>query len=475
MITWHDQWARPWESPWGVCHTLAWYNKVTLREAIAALVGRPVTTEEVRSAVAPRGGHWWTSIASTARTPQGRGVMAALQARLGAESPTARWCRAVEPMLEPTPRICLRCIGRGYHSVIHQLAGLARCPLDGTVLSSRCPACGATFGDPKRVATPGFACAHCGHLLVDDESLHLPGDGRRTKRLPSLDEVARWVERGARTLAVDEEWPGLTLYAPTRKGPVEVSRAAALLPMLAQMDPYPGNVLHLGPQIAQLTFAARKTPRGDRSGIGLDKTIRTINAVVAAIFSQLGEHGRCFHEGRPSFRINGFDRDHVRWNEEFCVRAYAYLIWKRRIDEHIRWAPKLAAIDRFRWYPSEDDLSKALHSSFYYTLHGLAAQQEYVRRGFDIKDWDVLYIPWLPWVGHFTSGWDASSDTPSSVLSLSFERPADFTELSCDRGAMVQRFSDLMHAFFRSRHGPSTPDTAAATNDDDARQRSSVG
>jgi len=476
VISWHEQWSRPWESPWGLSHTLAWYNKVTLREALTALTGRVLSTDEVRRAISPCGGSWWTSADGHARTPQGRGVMAALQARLGEQGVTASWCRGTVGLLEVTPRICPKCIRRGYHSVLHQLAGLARCPLDGALLTCDCPACGATFGDPKIVAARGFACAHCQRSLMDDDGLHLPGDNFSTSYFACLDDVARWAVRIAECLHIDEQWPGLVFYTPTKEGPAEISRAAALLPMMAPLVPYPGDVSHLGPRIGPLRFVIDPSRDAQRVAISLEDTLRIINAVASDIYSELGEHADCFEKGAFLFRRHGFDRDHVPWSSDFCVRAYAYLIWKRRVANHVRWAPKFASIGRYRLYPSAEDLAQAVRSSYYHTLHELAAQQDRARAGLEVLAWEVLQCSWLTWVGTFEASYgDAGTGLPTSALCLSFERPDNYLNLPCDQGANVDRHFAMMERAFSGRRAPAAgrragPEATSDPSDDVSRQ-----
>ncbi|WP_322094022.1 TniQ family protein [Paraburkholderia bannensis] len=61
-------------------------------------------------------------------------------------------------------RFCRRCVGHGYHSVLHQMESNSLCPAHGRVLDSACETCGyeAPYRVNVRILEAPFHCAYCG-------------------------------------------------------------------------------------------------------------------------------------------------------------------------------------------------------------------------------------------------------------------------------------------------------------------------
>jgi len=67
--------------------------------------------------------------------------------------------RAVSPFL----RYCSRCLGRGYHSVVHQFECVRSCPIHDQSLATSCPDCGyqAPYRLTARLLETPYRCADC--------------------------------------------------------------------------------------------------------------------------------------------------------------------------------------------------------------------------------------------------------------------------------------------------------------------------
>jgi len=63
-------------------------------------------------------------------------------------------------------RYCRKCLGRGYHSVVHQIGFNQCCPIHGDLLDVACRTCGAKA--PYRLSVSlldaPYRCGSCGHL-----------------------------------------------------------------------------------------------------------------------------------------------------------------------------------------------------------------------------------------------------------------------------------------------------------------------
>lgn len=90
-------------------------------------------------------------------------------------------------------RYCPRCLEKGFHSPLHQLVWIARCPIHDVPLVDRCPGCGEFIPYllvPKVLANP-YGCK-CGHVLWPGrDAVHWPIPlNESEERL--LAEYARW-------------------------------------------------------------------------------------------------------------------------------------------------------------------------------------------------------------------------------------------------------------------------------------------
>lgn len=87
-------------------------------------------------------------------------------------------------------RMCPACIAGGYHSVLHDILFLPRCPVHGEALQETCPRC----TQPVRKSLPTanndatFACS-CGHILWQSDRVHRMAEDE----LDRLQQTAAWL------------------------------------------------------------------------------------------------------------------------------------------------------------------------------------------------------------------------------------------------------------------------------------------
>lgn len=141
-------WLDPFESVVSVLWKFAWMNR---------LAGHAVVAHVARRNVDPYAG-----IAISALEINTKYLARTVRVRLQTvrESiPDPMPARGLSPVL----KYCLRCMARGYHSVVHQFGNASLCPIHRTPLETQCRKCGATCDyriDAKLLDAP-FRCANC--------------------------------------------------------------------------------------------------------------------------------------------------------------------------------------------------------------------------------------------------------------------------------------------------------------------------
>lgn len=155
--------------------------------------------------------------------------------------------------VEAELRWCPRCLALGYHSSVHQIIGLARCPLHpASPIQRGCPHC--KFALPTSLtflavdhATPARSCPHCGRDLMRLDGcaswLKSPAFARLESRLLPL---THWIRRvcSGHLHVLRHEPNGTHVFS--MHPPSEMMRLALEqlfpLPMQSCFDPVPDNL-----------------------------------------------------------------------------------------------------------------------------------------------------------------------------------------------------------------------------------------
>lgn len=169
---WTRRWVQPYESTFSWLQKYAWVNLADAHEILRDLFGRhSPNAPHARADLAC--GMWIDE--KKVSPPPGLPLREGLLSLYGRHWPP-RLARHAGPL-----RFCESCLRDGYHSMLFQIEGLARCPLHDVALLSQCPHCGSPtvpFGlQTESFATP-FHCFQCRGALAK------PFDPRRWS-LPS--------------------------------------------------------------------------------------------------------------------------------------------------------------------------------------------------------------------------------------------------------------------------------------------------
>ena len=142
------RWLDPCESVVSMLWKLVWMNR---------LAGHAVVEHIARQCVDPYAG-----IGITHEEINGRYLAGALGVRLKTVQQSI-----ANPQSRRKPvcvlRYCACCMARGYHSVVHQFASLARCPIHATLLQTCCRRCGldSDYRIDARMLDAPFKCPNC--------------------------------------------------------------------------------------------------------------------------------------------------------------------------------------------------------------------------------------------------------------------------------------------------------------------------
>lgn len=403
MICWNSCFSEPYESAWCTAQKLAWLAASETPTALSAVAGRAV-----RASPSPRVRSfndlaWWKAAMSDPAahavtdgrtTPQRAVLEGGPESILG---PNAR------TLCAPLLRVCPVCIAAGYHSVVHQLEGLMRCPIDGEMMLTACPQCKKPFGPYVVQRQHGFQCSNCGLSLLRNGHLDIPSERASAKKRLAIALFADWIRRTLPQLHFPllcngalGRWEGEQL--------VTVTLRVARLALLTQIEPCPLESTCLAPGIQELKICASELSSKKASMRTKDADVlaeRTVTSVRHWLRREvLREHYACYE--RVGQYLYG-DFHQLALRPQFCQVAYAFVLWMARTNSWLGWVREIArdresviALDRRR-------LQRRLVSDYFFALNGIELTCESWRQGnknayddaLELGHLDREYHPWL--------------------------------------------------------------------------------
>lgn len=397
MIAWHDAFGGTFESAWALTQKIAWLNRANSPELFRAVGFKHALQypeEGVRTFVH---GDWLKERCKSAdidaNTPirDLADVPRALYSRTGA----SLLGRLASHCLSNRLRVCPLCIRRGYHSIVHQIAGLIGCPLHEVPLTSTCPACGLSLGDfgLRRHIFP-FSCARCGApLLEGDELFYFPETWREAESLT----IGKLVAHLRSFTQIWLDWPSaryMPFFRLAGKGPVcPVTNAEANLWALHQISPLPVPRALLCPEPAGLVITPRSVPvalaereykydRGQKAELlqCVDLMVTAAQEKVACITRG---HQGCIRAADYLLSMRRICRD--AWlchDPQLCPIAQGHYLWLARVYRHVcemRECSDTSWIERYR-IDTLPRLPTALMSSFFACVTGIVLMLDSVER-----------------------------------------------------------------------------------------------
>ena len=472
MINWMREYADGFDSPWGLLQKLSWLNctpAAVLLKAIG-LVPPGMTLRAVSNL--PCGSFDWLAHGTGTDSSAGLDHPATVQCfaadlrRCLAHNGLDKCDRPIS--LHNTLRLCPLCIEKGYHSVVHQLQGLARCPIDGMPLIDTCPKCGAslprfTVGNIRTA----FSCEHCKSTwLADAGALFRSVPWWRTRERETVGAVVKWVRelwpfeyRVQNALALQ---PGWRLCTSMEEAAAGIPYAAARVWMFHALHSFPLDLALLAPypvgfSIRPLLRSELKRASGACSGYAGFSPKHIVDG-VSRYLSQLvlKEHRGCIIDARyVLFRFHSEYEYHYSFHPYLCPVGYAFAIWQTRVYDYMRSLRRTCSFERREWFhvaPAQQAwLRLALLNSFLGTLHQVILMQ--ITKQYGICEFEEVVAETLrtgydPWVGPVFNGTDARIPLLEPGRMVVALEPGGLLKMAkCDHGrareAHNQRLSEI--------------------------------
>lgn len=376
MISWAACFSEPYESAWCAAQKLAWLSASDAPDALSAVVGRMV-----RASPSPKVRNfndlgWWKNLLDDSDAKASAdGRVSAWRAVLAGGSEVVLGPGA-NALCAPALRVCPICIATGYHSVVHQLEGLLRCPIHGNPLVTGCSRCGDPLGPYTVLRQDGFHCDHCGASLLRGGNLAIPAKQVIADEGRAIAPLVEWVRRALPQIRpasprnlVYGRWEGEHLLS--------VSWRVARLALLTQVEPCPLGADYFDPGVPELRvrvkgLQAKAAPIDAKSAVAL--ATHTVAKVEHWLRGEvLRDHYACF--ACVGQYLWG-DREQLAMRPQLCRLAYAFGLWKARTTSWLGWIRDIerennsvVAIDR-------RSLLRRLVSAYFFALNGIELMSE---------------------------------------------------------------------------------------------------
>ena len=466
MIAWNDAFLAEYDSAWGLAQKLSWFNVTSPNVLLQETLGfrqRPIDPgdETIRDFIS---GDWLPPRDESLGPLRLRGsadVPAALSARCGVATLGAR---AVD-LLSSKVRICPVCIRSGYHSIVHQLEGLLRCPIHAIKLTAQCPHCRHSLGVFGLRSTPdGFLCSACKHSLLDEAVLRASGERMRQQQRGAIAPIVQWLEDLDDMIVA---WPrGISLVRAAQHPNEALTNAQAHLWCLTRVRPCPGSESNIAGPLAGICVK-HVSPAEDAVGsLDPDALQAKRHAVYAMIESEISEmrrqcaaHRQCLTDANSLLSTySDYGGSSVRMHPTLCPVGQGFYIWRRRLTAYRK---VLESSSNLGWtgdfFESIRFLKEDIRSAFYSCVQSSAFFKIWMRSDVELNrhylhQWcDADRDPWvcaLPMSDVFREEVDLAG---SDYYAVSLNDPDLLTDIDCDRGAAMQEHMARMRELSERR------------------------
>lgn len=455
MIAWASVFVAEYDSPWSLIQKLSWLN-CTPAVDILKTAGI-VTAPSSRPALVrlPCNKLDWLG-------PRSRGAGNSLGTRANRFMQDVKinfarcgFSRPLPIPLHTELRLCPQCIRVGYHSVVHQLRGLARCPFHGEPLTSVCPMCSCrlpeyTVGD----LYPAFSCPRChATWLADAEKLPRVPQGWKVHEAKTIGTVAGWVRKASHDAsgiqglnALREGW---WLRTSTLDDTASVAYPEARIWAFHARCPFPMGAAYLGQKPLGMELRPIRVPSKTQSHVqpAVPRWHSSVHA-FAAIRRYLSQrylvvHRQCVADAQKVLvhsRMQG--QDVFEFNRNICPVGYAYALWCARLNNYMRWLRKgpTQEWEKMSRRPAQQ-LQQALLNSFVGSLHQTILLQALVKHhalySREVAS-PVLYSDCDPWLSDPLLADHQEIPPPSPPqVAIALEPVDGLSEVRCDHGYAV--------------------------------------
>lgn len=441
MISWSTRFVGTYESSWSIAHKLAWLNVVDVPQALSAVADCRISPSPPSGLRSFNQLGWWEALLVRMSHDDACASchISLVDAVLGSKA-TRRFRTIAYPLVSSHLRLCLACIRSGYHSIVHQLDGLVRCPIHGARLINTCPSCRCPLGFFGVAKVRGFRCECCGKAWLRNDELAVQSEEFWANERNAIAPLVTWIERAMSSFQLAPR-VARQMFGSWGGGRMRLtSLSEALLPALADLEPCPLDQRFLAPKVPQLVVNRAK-PQTKARPVAPSDAVTLVKDVITTTTSCLRrtilrKHCECYKQGVSQLRGS---RDYLSFHPEFCQRAYAFALWHDRVNDFLS-ALELAQMDTgARVVIDPKELKRHIYCAYHGALHGIVLLREFFLQG-DKSELQIVrtsaclernFDPWLAWTIDDDGIWRLD------VGSLEFSAAADGPELYCDEGAMV--------------------------------------
>lgn len=356
-LIWNPVFVGEHDSAWGLLQTLCWFNHLSpldmIRQAGDACFPCPGTSTLTRSFVDTR----WLELKVPAKpldsslngTPMGFDALRLALAQRGGSA----LCGDLAPVLvDARVRYCRYCLESGFHALVHQLRGLARCPRHGIPLADHCMHCRAPMPPfALGIGSLGYACAHCQRSWLRHHP-HPIAASEADRRDGTLGLIRRWANELTQLPYDWSSWSPAVMEAaqfPDASRPTHTtSMAQAALWLLHDIVPFP-ETPWLTPRPSGLYATVEEdcysviTAPAQPGTLTRRQLARRVDAFIRRQW--LGAHRACVAYA-ASFLPVSVPLGSVDVLPALCPLAQAYGLWRLRMGRTLIPAATLDAADR---------------------------------------------------------------------------------------------------------------------------------
>lgn len=467
MIAWAPDFVASYDSPWSLIQKLSWLNCTPAADVLKA--SGIITFPSSRLALLKRRCdtvEWlcpYSAGTEEGLTTQARRFVLDVKTnfvRSGID-------RSRSIPLHARLRLCPVCIRIGYHSVAHQLMGLARCPLDGQPITNVCPECSCLLPEYEiGDIWPSFSCSRChASWLANADRLPRVSSMWKMQEAGTIGMVLKWASKlsHATIEGLDALRKGWWLRASAVDDTAKISYSEARIWALHDFCSFPLGASYLGQRPLGLVLKRICTSRrAQRRSRGLldapcPQSPMYVFALVRRYLSQHGlvAHRRCIADAQLVLRHSRvLGQDIFEFNRDICPVGYAFILWCARLDNYMRWLRKVPVREwgKVSLLPTQQLLlQRILLNSYVGTLHQTILLQALVKN--HDPNWrevasPVLYSdldPWLPDLLLASHKEGPMEIFPKIAIAL---EPADgLSELRCDHGRAMAKWEIKLNDF----------------------------
>lgn len=450
MIAWDASFRGRYDSPWCVAQKLAWLNTSRVNEILATIVGRSTPFKESDRTHTFADLQWCTRAPAKADRGLSSAATGGITDILTLLAPRAivSFLYVARPLMSEDLRLCPSCTLLGYHSVVHQIAGLERCPIHGDPLIEACPVCRRHFGAYNIRRAHAFACPHCGNSLLANSLLTVFPTELKVAEKRRIAPILAWIRRMVPSIPCSSQ----NMVLGTRQSDCYslVPLEKAILPLLATISPFPLHKHLLSASVPGLALDVKPAASWQPwEQVALEITepveycVRVHNAVTNEVMDSLGKHLACFSHGAEVVR--GTDAHYLVFHSGFCVQAYALALWKLRTGMLLKQLREFTRPTTLQVWLDIHDLRSRLLSEYFYCLHTTEVLHGLHVQGDDKSVRNALCLgalrsspgPWLNIVGVTLPGQPVDT---RPCPRLKFTSNDLGCEYYCDHGAAINAY-----------------------------------